>query len=185
MELHDVDLPELSQTTADQSRKIIGEAACNAKIRNSLYKLARQYTHNNNGDVQDLVQDTFARALTFAHKFEQGTNITAWLCEILTRLFMNDYRRKKMMSRHASAIDPREMHELFNGSRGMAHPETQLEASLCDEVVEALDNVPPNRIEPFLLFALQDHSYMEIRALLGGVSPFKLFGFVFLEQELN
>ncbi len=44
-------------------------------------------------DALDLVQDTVLRALVYAHGFEPGSNLFAWLRQIQTSLFVSRYRR--------------------------------------------------------------------------------------------
>ena len=45
-------------------------------------------------DAEDLIQETIIRALTNEDKFQEGTNIRAWLFTIMRNIFINDYRKK-------------------------------------------------------------------------------------------
>ncbi|HTQ04454.1 MAG TPA: RNA polymerase sigma factor [Polyangiaceae bacterium] len=49
----------------------------------------------NESDALDLVQDTVLRALVYAESFEHGTNLHAWLAQILRSIFVSRYRRLK------------------------------------------------------------------------------------------
>jgi RNA polymerase sigma-70 factor, ECF subfamily len=49
----------------------------------------------NDSDALDLVQDTFLRALSYESSFEPGTNLHAWLAQILRSIFISRYRRTK------------------------------------------------------------------------------------------
>ena len=42
-------------------------------------------------DAEDLIQETIARALVNEDKFQDGTNIKAWLFTIMKNIFINDY----------------------------------------------------------------------------------------------
>ena len=45
-------------------------------------------------DADDLVQETYLRAFRFAHRFEPGTHLRAWLFQILRNTFLTFYRRE-------------------------------------------------------------------------------------------
>ena len=49
----------------------------------------------NESDALDLVQDTLLRALAYERSFEPGTNLNAWLAQILRSIFISRYRREK------------------------------------------------------------------------------------------
>jgi RNA polymerase sigma-70 factor, ECF subfamily len=45
-------------------------------------------------NAHDLIQETLLRAISNADKFEDGTNLKAWLFTIMKNIFINDYRKK-------------------------------------------------------------------------------------------
>jgi len=68
--------------------------------------------------AKDLCQETFCKAFTYREKFQQGTNIKAWLCTIMHNIFVTEVLRNKTRTRiteylkydqptHSSSYDKR------------------------------------------------------------------------------
>ena len=59
-----------------------------------LHQLAMKLTKSFD-DANDLIQETYFKALKSSHKFQEGTNLKGWLYTIMRNTFINSYRKKK------------------------------------------------------------------------------------------
>src|SRR5580765_302310 len=85
-----------------------------------LYATALRLTRNR-ADAEDLVQDTFVKALRFAHRFERGTNLRAWLYTILHNTWRNEHRGR---ARDPVEVDSdRVEHAAMDGPAALETPE--------------------------------------------------------------
>lgn len=63
------------------------------ELEGNLSRYAYSLTSNRD-DAKDLVQETFFKALNNKEKFNENTNIKAWVYTIMKNTFINDYRRR-------------------------------------------------------------------------------------------
>lgn len=121
-------------------------------------------------DAEDLVQETYIKALANFASYQAGTNCRAWLFRILTNTYFNLRRSRK---RH-NAVDMDAAPELelqvaeASQDQGIYRP---IDAQLLDGVVsrhvtEALDSLPAEFRSVLLLADLHDFSYKEIADVL-------------------
>ena len=61
--------------------------------QNPLKYFALKLTSDNE-DAEDLLQETLLKALKYRDKFQDKTNLKAWLYTIMKNTFINNYRRK-------------------------------------------------------------------------------------------
>jgi RNA polymerase sigma-70 factor (ECF subfamily) len=106
-----------------------------------LYGAALRWTRNPS-DAEDLVQETFAKAFTAWSKFEQGTNLKAWLFRIMTNTHINLYN-KKSKDQAKTALDDLEDWQVGGG-------ESITSISTRSAELEALDNLPSKVIRDAL-----------------------------------
>jgi RNA polymerase sigma factor (sigma-70 family) len=78
----------------------------------ALYNLARWLVRDP-VEAEDLVQETYLRALRAAHQFHPGTNLRAWLFQILRNTFYTQYKRNQ---REPKAVDPEELERAAHAS---------------------------------------------------------------------
>jgi RNA polymerase sigma-70 factor (ECF subfamily) len=144
------------------------EQACVDHL-DDLYATALKLTRNQ-ASAEELVQDTYVRALRFAESFEWGTNLKAWLFRILTNTFINDFRHKKHERRYVerAAAEPIYDEVLDREARAYAsNPEAHAFTSFFRQELErALDELPEDFRVVVVLADLQGFSYKEIAAMV-------------------
>ena len=64
-----------------------------------LFNLA-MWMARDRAQAEDLVQEACLRALRFRHQFQPGTNLRAWLFQILRSVFITQYRRRERAGPH-------------------------------------------------------------------------------------
>lgn len=69
---------------------------------------------NNREDANDLIQDTYMKAVAYRDKFRESTNLKAWLYTIMRNTFINNYRRK---TKSRTLIDQTEDLYYLNNAR--------------------------------------------------------------------
>jgi RNA polymerase sigma-70 factor (ECF subfamily) len=70
----------------------------------ALYRVARNLTGRDD-DAEDLVQETYTRALAAWAQFTEGTNLRAWLFRILRNAHIDAYRRARANPVHGGLED--------------------------------------------------------------------------------
>jgi RNA polymerase sigma-70 factor (ECF subfamily) len=137
----------------------------------ALYRTALRMTRNPD-DAEDLVQETYIRALRFRHQFKPGTNLKAWLFRILTNTFINLYRRRAARPEFTD-VDGLDEYVLYNrmaelrGAGSTGDPEHEVLDRLMDsEVKEALDELPEHFRAAVVLADIEGFSYKEIAEIL-------------------
>jgi RNA polymerase sigma-70 factor (ECF subfamily) len=124
----------------------------------SLYNFAHWLAQNRE-DAEDLVQETYAKALKGFSSFQPGTNFRAWMFRILRNTFLTS--RTGLKVTNVSALEAEDEERLPVASAD--NPESLAIGAAAEETVQrALETMPVHFREVMLLADLEEMSYQEI-----------------------
>jgi len=128
----------------------------------SLYNFARWLVQDQN-DAEDLVQETYLKALRGFGSFQPGTNFRAWIYRILKNTFLSS--RSTVERRMTVAMDEEDDSPALPTT--FSTPESLLiERSGNNAVQRAIEQLPVIFREVILLCDVEDASYREIAEIL-------------------
>jgi RNA polymerase sigma-70 factor (ECF subfamily) len=131
-------------------------------LLDSLYNFARWLVQNPS-DAEDLVQETYRKALLSFASFQPSTNFRAWMFRILKNTFLSSCSR--LERRMTVAMDSEE-----DGPERAVESETPetilIERSSRQLVQRAIDELPAHYREALLLCEVEEMSYQEIAEIL-------------------
>ena len=107
-------------------------------------------------DAEDLIQETIVRALVNEDKFQDGTNIRAWLFTIMKNIFINDYRKK---SKRNTLIDTTDNQFYLNASSNIINAGER--SFVMRDIQNALMKISAELRVPFLMH-YKGYKYHEI-----------------------
>src|ERR1700730_16416549 len=128
----------------------------------SLYNFASWLVHNKS-NAEDLVQETYLKALRSFASFQPGTNFRAWTFRILRNTFLSSRKtfERRMIDTLESEEDGPELAVVTET------PETILvNRSSVQLVQRAIDDLPAHYRETLLLCEVEEMSYRQIAEIL-------------------
>jgi RNA polymerase sigma-70 factor (ECF subfamily) len=141
------------------AREVVAMALTHA---DALYNLARWLVRDPQ-EAEDLVQETYARALAAAHQFEAGSNLKAWLMRILRNTYLDGRRRAR-----AEAPESETLEELGPPAVPPAAEaqSAQIRALVAEEVAAAVQALP-EAWRTAIVLDLEGLSEAEMAGVLG------------------
>ena len=134
-----------------------------------LYSAALRMTRNS-ADAEDLVQETYVKALRGRDSFKPRTNMKAWLYRILTNTYINSYRkavRSPQMSGDEEVTDWQLARAASHDSQGLRSAEMEaLENTPDAAVAAAMAGLAENYRLAVYLSDVEGFSYKEIAAIM-------------------
>lgn len=138
----------------------------------SLYNVARWLTRDD-GEAEDLVQESLLKALRGFSGFEPGTNFKAWIFRILRNTYLTS--RSGLAAMRTVALDD-ELGEDGESGPG-SYPDGAVDRQTpemnlirlrdTDSLQAAMEKMPPHLLEVLLLSHVEEMKYREIASVLG------------------
>ena len=139
-------------------------------LMDQLYSAALRMTRNP-ADAEDLVQETYLKAYRGYERFEEGTNLKAWMYRILTNSYINRYRSKQRRPDETDLADVEDMYlyRRLGGEHsdvGTSAEDAFLESVTDEQVKAAIEAIPENFRMAVLLAEVEGFAYKEIAEIL-------------------
>jgi len=155
-------MARFATSSSQDDQPLVGFGELAMPLFDSLYNFARWIARDSD-DAEDLVQETYLKALRSFASFQPGTNFRAWIFQILRNTFLSS--RTKFERRMAEALDSDE------GEPELAvdteTPETILINRSDSQLLQrAVDDLPVHYRETLLLCEVEETSYQEIAQIL-------------------
>ena len=152
----------LGTSSSQDDKSLAGFEELAMPLFDSLYNFARWLVRNQS-DAEDLVQETYRKALHSFASFRPGTNFRGWIFRILKNSFLSsrsDLERKMTVA----------MESEQDGSELAAERETPetilIERSNRQLLQRAIDELPAHYREVLLLCEVEEMSYQQIAETL-------------------
>jgi RNA polymerase sigma-70 factor, ECF subfamily len=130
----------------------------------SLYPVALRMT-GNPPDADDLLQETFAKALAASERYQPCTNLKAWLRRIMLNTFISSYRKRRAEPQFVT-LDA--CSQLLLARSHQSSAEDQVLRRLLDaNLMAALRALPHRQRMVVYLADLEGLGYRQIAALTG------------------
>lgn len=124
--------------------------------KNALQGYALQLTRNME-DANDLVQETYLKAIKYKSKFEENTNLKGWLYTIMKNSFINNYRK---LVRRNTFIDTTD-NTYFLDTPTYSTDNASENKFIADDISEAIADLPPELRITFEM-NMEGYKYHEI-----------------------
>jgi len=150
-------------SSSQDNKSLAGFEELAIPLLDSLYNFAHWLVHNQN-DAEDLVQETYLKALRSFASFQPGTNFRAWIFQILRNTFLSSC--SKLERRMTVAMMDSEEDSPVLCATSVTPESLLIERSGNDAVRCAIEQLPVIFREVILLCDVEDTSYREIAEIL-------------------
>jgi len=131
----------------------------------TLYSYAMVLTRNPS-EAEDLVQETYLRAMRAMRRLRAGSNVKSWLLAILRNIWLNQLRKQRTTPKTVE-IDVDEITANVVAETSKDPHALYVSKRECEQVREAIQQLPVDFREVILLREYEELSYQEIASVLG------------------
>ena len=136
-------------TVMEFNYKLIG-------LEDSLMSFALSLTANQI-EAQDLLQETFLKAIKYKDQFEEKTNLKAWTYTIMKNTFINNYRRA--VKQNTTFDSTKDLYFLnISQESGIESPDSKYSSN---EIIKAINDLEDDYRKPFEMH-VEGYKYKEI-----------------------
>jgi RNA polymerase sigma-70 factor (ECF subfamily) len=153
------------QTRADAERAPFEEEALTHA--DQLYRIALRLSGSSQ-TAEELVQETYLRALRAWESYQPGTNLAAWLATILRNVYLDEARRQSRRPA-VEVLDDESEYFLYDQLAGGTPPQTHdvvLNRLSGEAILDAIGKLPENFREAVVLVDVGDFSYQDAAQIL-------------------
>lgn len=116
--------------------------------------------------AEDLVQETYLRALSARRRADPAGNVRAWLFTILHNVWRNEVRRRRPEPLDDTRVPARRADVVW--LTRTSDPEAELEQGRLGQALrDAIEDLPAHFRAVVVLRAIEGFSYQEIASILG------------------
>lgn len=132
------------------------------RYNNRLFNFILRYLGNRSA-AEDLVQETFIRIYTSAHRFKgmDGVRASSWIFKIAYNLSMNEIKRSRRYQNFRN-----ELNQKSKNHEEKLHAKPIEEWEIRKDIISALNLLPENQRAALLLRVNEGFSYKEISEIL-------------------
>jgi RNA polymerase sigma-70 factor (ECF subfamily) len=145
----------------DERRTALGVEAL--QHLDALFNLAR-WLARDPVEAEDLVQETYLRAIRAAHQFHPGINLRAWMFQILRNHFLTVRTRRR---REPELMDPETLEGLSVTGEAGGRAGQPADGTQGLDLAAALDRLPEEFRSVVLLADVEDLRMEEIAQIMG------------------
>lgn len=140
------------------------------KIQPSVYRFGHYLTQNHH-EAENLYQETWFRVVKNFNKVEKIKNIKAWVFKIMVNLYRDNLRKKRIRKIFFYPYRGKKIHQMNSLDQySMNHSGTNMDESdqvdLSLALSGAIDNLPINQRQVFLLKEAEGFKHQEISRIL-------------------